>query len=118
MTDSEINCSLSRVGDRKMSSAVDTTEERDDTWRDLDKLEKYVHENLTEFSKSKCKVLHLGMENPKHEFRLVEEVTESSPAEDWGILVDERLVMNQRCAVAAQKANHILDCSKAARPEG
>ncbi|GAB0192639.1 cAMP-dependent protein kinase inhibitor alpha [Grus japonensis] len=110
--DSGIECPLSKFN-IKLCGAVNTLEGRDGAQSHLDRLKRRAHENSMKFNKTKCKVLHMGQGNSKHGYRLSDEWVESSPEEkDLGVLVDEKLNMTQQCALAVQKANHVLGCIK------
>ncbi|KAK4827617.1 hypothetical protein QYF61_019542 [Mycteria americana] len=66
---------------------------------------------VMKFSKGKCKALHLGRNNPMHDYMLGATQVENSIAKrDLGVLVDTKLNMTQQCAPMAKKAKGILAC--------
>ncbi|KAK4823861.1 hypothetical protein QYF61_007509 [Mycteria americana] len=61
--------------------------------RNLDRLEKWVARNLVQFNKGKCKVLHLGRNNPRHQYILGAVQLGGSFAEkDLGVPVDTKFI--------------------------
>jgi len=58
-------------------------------------------------------VQDMGQSNPWYQYRLGDKGIEARLAkQDLGVLVEEKLSMSWQCALATQKANHILGCIK------
>ncbi|PKU37967.1 rna-directed dna polymerase from mobile element jockey-like [Limosa lapponica baueri] len=98
--------------DTQLGGVADTPEGCAAPQRDPDRLESWAKRNLMKFNKDRCMVLHLGRNNPTHQYRVGADLLESSSADrDLGVLVD-KLTMSQQCALVAKKASGLLGCIK------
>ncbi|GAB0203289.1 mitochondrial enolase superfamily member 1 [Grus japonensis] len=110
--DEGTKCTLSKfTDDTKLGGVADTSEGCAAIQQNLDRLESWSKRNHMKFNKGKFRVLHLGKNNPKHQYRSgVDLLGSSSVEKDLGVLVDNKLSMSQQCALVAKKVNGILGC--------
>ncbi|GAB0205790.1 mitochondrial enolase superfamily member 1 [Grus japonensis] len=112
--DEGTECTLSKFADdTNLGGVANTPEGCAAIQQDLDRLENWAKRNRVKFKEGKCGVLHLGKNNPRHQYRLGVDLLGSKTMEkDLGVLVDNRLSMSQQCALVAMKASGILGCIK------
>lgn len=65
------------------------------------------------YNNSKCKIRHLGKNNPLDQCKLEINLLESSSVEkDLESLANNKKFMSQQCSLEAMKANRIVPCTR------
>jgi len=103
--------------DTKMSRVVNGKKDWKELQQDLESLQKWSDEWQLKFNSTKCKIMHLGKENRKHKYTMMEnekvitlEVTEEE--KDLGVWTDDELKFVKHIENAASKSNQILGLIK------
>ena len=95
--------------DTKAYSAVSTSEQHSSLQNNIDKLLKWTEDWQIKFNSSKCKVLHLGKNNPMHNYSMEGNVLETTDAEkDLGVYIDTALSFDHHINESVKKANRTV----------
>ncbi len=95
--------------DTKLGQQVTTGEGRERLQAALDGLTDWASNWGMLFNVKKCKVMHLGHNNPKHVYTMLGQALETTEEErDVGVLMASNLKPAAQCAKAAQTASMVL----------
>ena len=78
----------------------------------IDKLVEWTDKWLIRFNSDKCKILHLGKNNPKYKYHIKEgdnisDLTETLCEKDLGIFIDPKLNFNDHITTTVKKARRL-----------
>ena len=99
--------------DCKLIGPAETEEERACIQLDLDRLSSWSSTWALQFNATKCKVLHLGHNNPHHPYHIGCDQLEAVAEErDLGVIVDKDLKFHSHTQAQVAKANRALGLIK------
>lgn len=95
--------------DTKLARIIQSIKDAELFQNDIDRLVEWAKEWAMVFNQAKCKVMHLGHNNPRYAYTM-DGVTLSETEEerDLGVMIDSSLKPSTQCEIAAKKANQIL----------
>ena len=77
--------------------------------KDLDNIKVWAGKWKMEFNVGKCKIMHLGKDNPKHTYSMGgENLTVTTEEKDLGVIFDEKLEFDKHIRVMVNRANRML----------
>ena len=95
--------------DTKLCGIANSHADQLDIQEDLDKLAQWSEKWLMKFNPSKCKVMHIGRNNIKYDYKLFgKKITKVDCEKDLGVIFSNDLKTSKQCISVSEKANKIL----------
>ena len=95
--------------DTKAAGIVDNEEDARKFQENIDKFEHWAEVWAMEFNLGKCKIMHLGKNNPRFKYTMKGlAISETEVERDLGVWIDASLKPSLHCEVAAKEANKML----------
>ncbi|CAM4557507.1 unnamed protein product [Lepidochelys olivacea] len=102
--------------DTKLLKIVRTKTDCEELQKDLTKLSDWATKWQMKFNVDKCKVMHIGKNNPNYTYNMMEvNLATTNQEKDPGVSVDSSLKTSTQCAAAVKKANGMLGIVKKGR---
>ncbi|CAM4645910.1 unnamed protein product [Lepidochelys kempii] len=99
--------------DPKLLKIVKTKADCEELRKDLTKLSDGATKWQMKFNADKCKVMHIGKNNPSYAYNMMgANLATTNQEKDLGVIVDSSLKTSTQCAVAVKKANRMLGIIK------
>ena len=100
---------LKFADDTKITASISSVEEQHILQTDLTRLMEWSEEWQMKFNVNKCKVMHLGYNNPSYEYSMNDEVLIDTEEErDLGVTIHKSLKPSCHIAHCVKKANQML----------
>ena len=108
--DEVVSSSISKFADdTKVYSSVSTHQDSISLQNDLDKLVEWSNTWQMKFNASKCKVIHFGSGNRRHDYNISDTLLEKVDGEkDLGVTISENLKASKHVDEAVLKASRVL----------
>ena len=95
--------------DTKAACIVNNDDDAREFQANIDRLSEWADSSQMEFNVGKCKILHLGRNNPHYEYTMNGiKIAVTETEKDLGIWFDITLKPSLQCELAAKKANQML----------
>ena len=99
--------------DTKIMHIMNTEDEIKELEEDLKKLQKWSEMNDMKFNTDKYSVMHCGINNRKHQYKLYGKILrETNSEKDLGVIVDKDMKFKNQVAAQTKKANNMLGMIK------
>ncbi|CAM5109632.1 unnamed protein product [Eretmochelys imbricata] len=99
--------------DTKLLKILKTKADCEELQKDLTKLSDWATKWQMKFNVDKCKVMHIGKNNPNYTYNMMgANLPMTNQERDLGVIVDSSLKTSTQCAAAVKKANMMLGIIK------
>ena len=103
------NCIALFADDAKLFSGINDDVDHELLQEDLQALQNWAETWQLKFNAKKCKVLHLGRQNPHHKYRMDDvELQPTTEEKDLGVVIDDQLKNDIHTERQVAKANRQL----------